>query len=176
MSRRAGGHWFSWRWKWYGPVPMQSGLAGILTGKILDWSTGTLPKNTEAYDIAKNDGWTITDDPLTLSYGGRDLYVDLAAERLTIGAERNGEKIAVEIHSFLNPSPVRDLEEAVGQYDIYRSILTDTGSDRLLFLAVPQHVYGALLDTAPGRDLVAAYTLRLVVYDADSEVITEWIE
>jgi ACS family glucarate transporter-like MFS transporter len=34
-------------------------LAGILTGKILDWSTGALPKNTEAYDIAKNDGWTI---------------------------------------------------------------------------------------------------------------------
>ena len=33
------------------------------------------------------DGWTITDDPLTLSYGGRDLYVDLAAERVTIGAE-----------------------------------------------------------------------------------------
>jgi hypothetical protein len=27
------------------------------------------------------DGWTITDDPLILSYGSRDLYVDLGAER-----------------------------------------------------------------------------------------------
>lgn len=34
------------------------------------------------------DGWGITHDPLTLSYGGRDLYVDLGATNGTIGAER----------------------------------------------------------------------------------------
>jgi hypothetical protein len=53
------------------------------------------------------DGWTITDDPLRLSYGGRDLFVDLGAERRTLAAEKAGQKIAVEIQSFLNPSPVR---------------------------------------------------------------------
>jgi len=36
------------------------------------------------------DGWMITHDPLSLSYGGRDLYVDLGAERTTIAAERDG--------------------------------------------------------------------------------------
>src|SRR5437762_13221778 len=58
------------------------------------------------------DGWTITHDPLTISYGGRDLFVDLGAERSTLAAERGEQRIAVEIQSFLSPSPIRDLEEA----------------------------------------------------------------
>lgn len=119
--------------------------------------------------------WTITDDPLTLSYGGRDLYVDLGAERVTIGAERNGERIAVEIHSFLNPSPVRDLEEAVGQYDIYRSILTDIGSDRQLFLAVPEHVYEGILAERLGQLIVTRLHIRLIVFDPQQERIVRWI-
>ncbi len=34
-------------------------LAGILTGKILDWHTGELERGTAAFDAAKNEGWTI---------------------------------------------------------------------------------------------------------------------
>ena len=34
-------------------------IAGILTGMILDWHTGSLEKGTEAYDVAKNQGWTL---------------------------------------------------------------------------------------------------------------------
>jgi hypothetical protein len=63
------------------------------------------------------DGWTVTHDPLTLSFGGKDLFVDLGAERTTIAAERGGQRIAVEIQSFLGASSVRDLQEAVGQYE-----------------------------------------------------------
>jgi hypothetical protein len=91
------------------------------------------------------DGWEITHDPLLLSYGGKDLYVDLGAERVTIAAEKAGQKIAVEIKSFLGPSPIRNLEEAVGQYDVYRSILLETEPDRLLYLAVPQRVYESII-------------------------------
>jgi XisH protein len=50
------------------------------------------------------DRWTITDDPLTLSYGSNDLFVDLGAEKPTVAAEKAGRKIAVEIQSFLSPS------------------------------------------------------------------------
>ena len=71
------------------------------------------------------DGWTITDDPLRLEYGDRNLYVDLGAERATLGAERTGRRIAVEMQSFLGLSPVRDLEEAVGQY---RDLSDDPGA------------------------------------------------
>ena len=58
------------------------------------------------------EGWRITDDPLSLSFGGKDLFVDLGAERDTIAAEKSGQKIAVEIKSFLSPSIMRDLEGA----------------------------------------------------------------
>ena len=34
------------------------------------------------------DGWLITDDPLTITYGGKDLFVDIGAERMAIAAER----------------------------------------------------------------------------------------
>jgi hypothetical protein len=37
------------------------------------------------------DGWTITDDPLRLEYGDRNMYVDLGAELGTLGAKKPGE-------------------------------------------------------------------------------------
>ena len=51
----------------------------------------------------KKDGWTITDDPLTIVLEGtRDnLFVDLGAERL-IAAEKAAQKIAVEVKSFIS--------------------------------------------------------------------------
>jgi XisH protein len=55
-------------------------------------------------------GWTITHDPLRLVWGGKDLYVDLGAERL-LAAERAGQQIAVEIKSFTNASEMNDLEQ-----------------------------------------------------------------
>ena len=55
------------------------------------------------------------------------------AERTTIGAERGSERIAVEIASFLADSPVRDLQEAVGQFVVYtRSPLKDRGGSLAL--------------------------------------------
>jgi XisH protein len=87
------------------------------------------------------NGWEITDDPFLLSYGGRELYVDLGAEKGTIAARKDNQKIAVEVKSFLKPSQIRDLEEAVGQYSVYQSILTEITPERILYLAVPRRSY-----------------------------------
>jgi hypothetical protein len=85
----------------------------------------------------ESDGWTITHDPYTLTFGQRDVFVDLGAEK-AIAAERQGERIAVEIKSFLGPSDVRELEVAIGQYVFYRSLLARVEPDRKLFIAVPR--------------------------------------
>jgi hypothetical protein len=122
------------------------------------------------------DGWTITHDPLTVSYGGRDLFVDLGAERVTLAAEKEGQKIAVEVQSFLNPSPVRDLQEAVGQYEIYRTILEQTEPERRLYLAVPRVVYESLLTERFGQLIVTRLGLRLIVFDDEQQRVTQWIE
>jgi hypothetical protein len=46
------------------------------------------------------DGWHITHDPLTVKLTKRNIFIDLGAEKV-IAAERHGQKIAVEIKSFL---------------------------------------------------------------------------
>lgn len=42
------------------------------------------------------DGWTITNDPLTIRIDRVKLEVDLAAEKV-FAAEKDGQKIAVEV-------------------------------------------------------------------------------
>jgi XisH protein len=42
------------------------------------------------------DGWTITHDPLRLTWGAKDMYVDFGSERL-LTAEKAKQKIAVEL-------------------------------------------------------------------------------
>jgi hypothetical protein len=122
------------------------------------------------------DGWTITDDPLRVEYGDRNIYVDLGAERTTLGAEKAGRKIAVEIQSFLGLSPLRDLEEAVGQYKVYQTILAEAKPDRQIYMAVPIRVYESLLTERFGRLIVSQLGLRLLVFDHKQERIYQWIE
>jgi XisH protein len=121
------------------------------------------------------DGWTITHDPLTLSFGGKDLYVDLGAERATIAAEKGNQRIAVEIQSFLSPSPVRDLQEAVGQFAVYRTVLAKTEPERTLHMAVPRRVHEGLLAEPLGQLIMASLQLRLLVFDEEQEKIITWI-
>jgi hypothetical protein len=90
-------------------------------------------------------GWTITHDPYTLTFGQKDVFVDLGAER-TIAAEKGDEKIAVKIRSFLGASDIRELEVAVGQYVFYRALLMRFELERKLFLAVPESVLANALN------------------------------
>jgi len=59
------------------------------------------------------DGWKITAENLHLPWGGRDTFVDIAAEKIFI-AEKEGRKIAVEVKSFIGKSDISELEKAVG--------------------------------------------------------------
>lgn len=121
------------------------------------------------------EGWTITNDPLYLAYGSRSLYVDLGAEHETLAAEKNNTRIAVEIKSFISPSPVDDLQEALGAYVMYRAILEDTDSDRLLFLAVPKGAWEGIFAERLGQLIIGREKLRLIVYDVRTRSIIKWI-
>jgi XisH protein len=125
-------------------------------------------------DALTADGWTITHDPLFISFGRDRLYVDLAADRPTLGAERNGELIAVEIQSFLSRSSIADLQQAVGQYVIYRLVLEETHPGRTLFLAVSQEVYADLTATRLGETVFRRLAIRSAVCDMTQRRIVEW--
>jgi hypothetical protein len=121
------------------------------------------------------DGWTITDDPLTVTIGKRDLHIDLGAERPVIGAERAGEKIAVEVQSFLNLSDVRSLQEAIGQYELYRLALAHEQPARRLYLAVPIRVYDGILSEPLGQMALAGLRLRVLIFDDSTMQVIRWI-
>ena len=78
----------------------------------------------------EKDGWKITHDPLFLSFGGVDMYIDLGAERI-LAAERDDEKIAVEIKSFIGPSATTEFSIALGQFLKYQLALEE--EDRIAF-------------------------------------------
>jgi hypothetical protein len=70
-----------------------------------------MPGKDIYHDTVKNalikDNWKITHDSLRIKLiRGKNLFVDLGAERL-IAAEKNTEKIAIEIKSFTPPPEIR---------------------------------------------------------------------
>jgi XisH protein len=119
------------------------------------------------------DGWTITDDPFRLVWGERDFYVDVGAERV-VAAERGGKRIAVEVKSFLGASQMRDLELALGQFLLYRSILEEQEPDRVLFLAIPDEP-AQIFDEPVGHLLIAKHLIQAMVFDPQKEEILRWI-
>jgi len=98
----------------------------------------------------------------------------LGAEKL-IAAEKGQQKIAVEIKSFLNPSPVTDLENALGQFILYYDILEEQRSDRISYLAIPYRTYNEIFTESIGKILLKNNRLRLLVFDPKQEVILQWI-
>ena len=120
------------------------------------------------------DGWTITHDPLSLRFGKRDLFVDLGAEKL-LAAEKGSQKIAVEVKSFIGPSGMQDLENALGQFVLYQNTLSIVEPDRTLFLAIREAVYIDLFQEEIGKMLLERNVLQIFAFDPDKEVITRWI-
>lgn len=101
------------------------------------------------------------------------MFIDLGAEQV-IAAERGTEKIAVEVKTFLGPSDIHDLEQAIGQYVVYRSSLSRIEPDRALFLAVPQSVLDTLLEEQIARFTIEDLGVSLIGFEPDRELITEW--
>ena len=122
----------------------------------------------------QNDGWIITHDPFPLQIGRKRLSADLGAERL-INAEKGTQKIVVEVKSFVGRSDVRDLEQALGQYILYRQVLNEMRIDRSLYLAISQPIFNSVFTIELGQVLLKNQIVKLIVFDEKSEAIVQWI-
>ncbi|MEG4960563.1 MULTISPECIES: XisH family protein [unclassified Microcoleus] len=122
----------------------------------------------------EKQGWQITADPYEINVDDVDFEIDLAAEQL-LAAQRDHQKIAVEVKSFISPSNVSDFHTALGQFLNYRDALEMIEPDRRLYLAVRLPIYESFFQR---RFIVAAvqrYQLRLMIYDVQQEVIVQWL-
>lgn len=121
------------------------------------------------------EGWTITADPYTITFEDVQLFADLAAER-PIAAERGSEKIIVEIKSFLRPSLWNDLQQAIGQYAVYREILEETAPEHRLLLAVSDDVYERAFLRKSVSFVLGKNRIAYFAVDLEREEIVIWNE
>ena len=121
----------------------------------------------------EKDGWFITHDPLFISFGGVEMFINIGAEQV-LGAERNGEKIAVEVKSFVGLSATTEFNSALGQFLKYQLALEEEQPDRTLYLAIPVDTYRSFFSLELPRRLVERYQVRLIVYNPKKEEIFKW--
>ncbi|NEQ65943.1 MAG: fatty-acid oxidation protein subunit alpha [Symploca sp. SIO2D2] len=120
------------------------------------------------------DGWTITHDPLSLDFDNARIQIDLGGERL-LAAERNLEKIAVEVKSFLAPSTIYEFHLAIGQCFSYRIALRAQHPGRKLYLAIPLFTYQEFFRRPFAQQTIQESQTSLLVYEPNQEVIEQWI-
>ncbi|BAY41414.1 fdxN element excision controlling factor protein (plasmid) [Nostoc sp. NIES-2111] len=130
------------------------------------------------HDIVRSalekDGWLVTDDPLNIRCGGVDVQIDLGAERL-LAAQKAGEKIAVEIKSFVSASKISEFHTALGQFINYRTALRVEEPSRNLYLAVPLVTYNDFFNLPFIQTVVDENKLKIIIYNVETEEIAQWI-
>lgn len=132
-----------------------------------------MPAKDRYHDRLKNalikDQWRITDEQVKLKMGERRLWIDLEAEHQT---ERT--LILVEVKEMVSPSQVDDLANSVGQYLMYRVALENKNIQIPLYMAVSTTTLRGILSEEIGQLMIERFQISLIIFDPDSEVITEW--
>jgi hypothetical protein len=123
----------------------------------------------------EKDGWIITHDPLSVKVDEIDFYIDLGAERI-LAAQKAGQKIAVEIKSFLGASEVSDFYVALGQTLTYRSALRKKFPNRVLYLAISEDIYQDFFVRPFIQEVIVEYQLKLLIFSPIKEEVLLWKE
>lgn len=120
-----------------------------------------------------SEGWTITHDPYFIKTKllKDGLMIDLGAERL-IAAEKDAQKIAVEVKSFLNDSLITDFYTVLGQILTYQINLEVKEPERILFLALPLATYQKMQEQPFYEIAKERYNLHFIVINEKGEVVT----
>jgi hypothetical protein len=137
-----------------------------------------MPAKDIYHDVVKRalekDGWVITDDPLVIQIDQkRSVYIDLGAETL-LSAEKAGQKIAVEIKSFVGKSFTTEFYQALGQFIAYYGLLQQREPERVLYLAIPKMIYKTQFDSQLVSLAIKNSGLKYFVYDIQQECIVSW--
>jgi hypothetical protein len=123
----------------------------------------------------EKDGWRITHDPYPLKVDDVGYEIDFGAEPI-IAAEKDEQKIAIEVKSFLGPSTVNEFHKAVGQFNDYYVALEIRDPNRVLFLAIPKVTWFRFFQKNLIQKSLARIQAKIIVYDPVKNEIVEWIK
>jgi hypothetical protein len=82
----------------------------------------------------------------------------------------------VEIKSFINPSPMNDFQNALGQYLLYRDFLEFSNRNYELYLAVRSAVFNSFFQRKSIKPVVKRHQVKFIVFNDKKEEITSWIK
>mgnify|MGYP001769329738 CR=1 FL=1 len=102
------------------------------------------------------------------------MYPDLPAEK-PIAAERGGEKIVVEVKSFVGKSLMYDFHGALGQYIVYRNLIQLTEPEYTLYLAIDRLVYEDFFQRKSVQAVIKDNRVFLIVVDTAKEELLKWL-
>ncbi len=122
-----------------------------------------------------NDGWKITHDPYPVKVGGFEMEIDLGAENL-VAAEREGEKIAIEVKTFAGLSKVYDFHLAVGQFIDYRIALKTKEPERILYVGITDNVYEEVFELPFPQMVIKEINMKIIVVNPDLNTVVKWIK
>ena len=137
-----------------------------------------MPRKDKIHDAVKNalikDGWTITDDPYRIIFGDADVYADFRIVKA--GTETILTRaLVIEIKGFTGDSPLHNLENALGQYEVYRIYLKSIAPEDKLYLAISSAIYKKQFVRPAFAIIVQEKQLPLLIVDLEHEEVIEWI-
>lgn len=68
------------------------------------------------------------------------------------------------------------MENALGQYILYRDGLQRSQPERILYLAIPERVYLDFFQEEIAQMVVENRHLKLMIFDPEKEEVVKWIE
>ena len=119
----------------------------------------------------QKEGWHILGEQQRLIVETRTVWIDIRAVK-----DVPANVIFVEVKNYENiPSPVAYLESVLGQYLLYRAIITSSNRDEELYLALPQQAMDGIFGEELGKLAIRYYNLKIIVFDVQKESIIQWI-
>jgi XisH protein len=126
-------------------------------------------------EALEKDGWDITNDPYRLKALGINYEIDLGAEKL-LAAQKEHQKIAIEIKTFSAMSFAHEFHRVLGQYLNYTAFLDLQEPDRLLYLAITKSVYRTYFTLPAIKYIVNKFNIKIIVFNPKAQIIEQWLE
>jgi len=126
-------------------------------------------------EVLEKEGWTITHDPyhLVLEKNAMEYEIDLGAEKL-LAAEKENEKIAIEIKSFSKSSLLYEFHAVLGQYMVYLYGLEKIEPDRILYLAIPLSAEKKIEKLPALGEIIESFKLKIIIFDEINKTLVSW--
>ena len=113
------------------------------------------------------EGWTITGQQIYILKGRHAIFIDIEAIKQT-------QQAFIEVKCFPENNISTEFYIALGQYLVYRQILSTQKPYHRLYLAIPEDNYAFFTDVQ--RDTFQENHVKLIIVNMRSETISQWIE